>query len=140
MRELPDALTGTHRHEVTEADAATRWRNDLPVLATPVLLWLGELAAMDALGDYLEDDEMTVGLSHDASHLAATLVGEQVFLTAVLAHRHGNRLVFEVSGHDGIDEVLRGTHTRAVVSRSKFLARLAEKAEKVEKQSRPLSA
>jgi predicted thioesterase len=136
MRELPDTLTGTHRHQVTEADAATRWRNDLPVLATPVLLWLGELAAMQALGSYLQDDEMTVGLSHDASHLAATPVGEQVFVTAVLVQQRGNRLVFEVSAHDGVEEVLRGTHTRAVVSRSKFLARLAEKAGK---QPQPVS-
>lgn len=140
MRELPETLTGTHRHEVTEADLATQWRNDLPVLATPVLLWLGELAAMDALGSYLEDDEMTVGLSHDATHLAATLAGQQVFLTAELVQQEGKRLVFAVSGHDGVEEVLRGTHTRAIVSRSKFLARLAEKAGKAGAQAQPVGA
>src|SRR6185503_2924591 len=117
-----------YRHRVTEPDTARRWRNDLPVLATPVLLWLSEVTAMAALADYLEDDEMTVGLSHDSSHLAATPLGWEVSLTARLVERRGNKLVFEVSAHDGTDEVLRGIHTRAVVSRSKFLDRLASKA------------
>jgi len=116
-----------YRHRVTECDSAAQWRNDLPVLATPVLLWLSEVTAMEALAEYLEEDEMTVGLSHESSHLAATPVGQEVSLTAALVQRRGNRLVFEVSAHDGQDEVLRGTHTRAVISRTKFLLRLAEK-------------
>ena len=128
MRELPETISAGYRHRVTEPDTARRWRNDLPVLATPVLLWLSEVTAMAALADYLEDDEMTVGLSHDSSHLAATPLGWEVSLTARLVERRGNKLVFEVSAHDGTDEVLRGIHTRAVVSRSKFLDRLASKA------------
>lgn len=131
MRELPAGTTGSYRHQVVEADTATRWRNNLPVLATPVLLWLSELAAMDALADYLEPDEMTVGLSHDSRHIAASLAGQQVRLTAVLVEQQGRRLVFEVTGHDGLDEVLRGRHTRALVSRSGFLTRLADKAVRI---------
>ena len=128
MRELPEKVSARHQHRVAEQDTARHWRNDLPVLATPVLLWLSEVTAMAALADYLEDDEMTVGLSHDSSHLAATPVGWQVSLTARLVERRGNKLIFEVSAYDATHEVLRGTHTRALVSRSNFLARLADKA------------
>ena len=127
MRELPEVVAAGYRHQVTDSDTAARWRNDLPVLATPVLLWLSEITAMEALAEYLEDDEMSVGLSHESSHLAATPVGREVTLTAALVQRRGSRLTFEVSAHDGTDEVLRGTHTRAVISRTKFLLRLAEK-------------
>jgi fluoroacetyl-CoA thioesterase len=127
VRELPENVAAGYRHRVTEQDTASRWRNDLPVLATPVLLWLSEITAMEALAGFLEDGEMTVGLSHDSSHLAATPVGHEVSLTAVLVERRGNRLVFEVSAHDGVDVVLRGRHTRAVVARGNFLLRLAAK-------------
>ena len=128
MRELPETVAARYLHRVAEPDTARHWRNDLPVLATPVLLWLSEITAMAALADYLEEGEMTVGLSHDSSHLAATPLGWDVSLTARLVERRGNKLIFEVSAHDGADEVLRGRHTRAVVTRTKFLERLAEKA------------
>lgn len=125
MRELPDDLTARHGHVVTEQDTAARWGNDLPVLATPVLLWLGEITAMAALRDHLPDDEMTVGLSHDSSHLAPTPTGRTVEVTATLVRRQGSKLVFEVHAHDGVRAVLRGTHTRAVVRRADFISRLA---------------
>ncbi|GAA5084390.1 putative thioesterase [Thermocatellispora tengchongensis] len=127
MKALPSTLSASYTHEVTSRDTADQWRNDLPVLATPVLLWLGEITAMRALEGYLDEDEMTVGLSHDSSHLAPTPAGHEVHLTAVLRERDGARLTFDVHAHDGTDEILRGTHTRAVISRSRFLARLAAK-------------
>lgn len=126
MRDLPPLLYATHDHTVTDADTALHWRNELPVLATPVLLWLGEITAMAALSDHLEDGEMTVGLHHDSSHLAPTPPGRTVRLTATLRERTRNRLVFDVHGHDGVRDVLRGTHTRAVVDRAAFVAGLAE--------------
>ena len=127
MRDLPETLTGSHVHVVTPADTADNWGNDLPVLATPVLLWLGEVTAMNAVQEFLEDDEMTVGVSHDSSHLAPTLVGQEVRLTAVLRERRGSKLRFEVRAHDGETDVLHGVHTRAVVHRKAFLDRLADK-------------
>jgi predicted thioesterase len=125
MRELPEELSATHYHTVTDGDTAAHWRNDLPVLATPVLLWLGEITAMAAVRGHLDDGEMTVGLSHDSSHLAPTPPGRTVHLTASLRKRTGRRLVFDVHAHDGVHDVLRGTHTRAVVDRAEFLTKLA---------------
>ena len=59
---------------------------------------------------------------------ALTALARRDDVESRMVERRGNRLVFEVSAHDGTDEVLRGTHTRAVVLRSKFLDRLASKA------------
>jgi len=72
VRELPTTVEAMHEHRVSADDTAQHWGNDLPVLATPVLLWLGEVTAMRALADYLNDGEMTVGLAHDSAHLAPT--------------------------------------------------------------------
>lgn len=120
--------TGTLRHVVREQDGAAQWGNDVPVLATPVLLWLGEIAAMRAVDGALRAGEMTVGRSHDAEHLAATPVGWTVEVTAVLTAVAERSLHFSVQASDDEDLVYRGTHVRALVSQERFLQRLADKA------------
>ncbi|MER6693767.1 hypothetical protein ABT329_33035, partial [Streptomyces minutiscleroticus] len=63
-RPVFDSLIGrsaTRRHVVGPRDLATAWDNDVEVLATPVLLWLSEVTAMDVLGDHLTEGWMTVG-------------------------------------------------------------------------------
>jgi fluoroacetyl-CoA thioesterase len=127
VRELPATIEAMYEHRVSAGDTARHWGNDLPVLATPVLLWLGEVTAMRALADYLNDGEMTVGLAHDSAHLAPTPAGQLVKITARLRERTGRTLVFDVEGRDDHEIILRGTHTRAVVNRTRFLARLANK-------------
>jgi fluoroacetyl-CoA thioesterase len=114
-------------HLVSERDGAAAWGNDLPVLATPVLLWLGEIACMRAFEPHVGEDEMTLGVAHDAEHLAPTPVGHRVLIRARLAAVDGRRLRFEVEAEDGLEVVYRGTHDRAIVSRSRFGGRVAQK-------------
>lgn len=118
----PTSATSRLTHQVTARDSATSWGNDVPVLATPVLLWLSEITAMQAVEQYLEPDEMTVGLAHESRHLAPTPVGMRVRLTATLTEQRGRKLVFDVRGYDDEDLVLEGRHTRAVVHRATFLS------------------
>jgi fluoroacetyl-CoA thioesterase len=112
-------------HTVGEEDSAARWGNDVPVLATPVLLWLGEIASMRAIEDGLEPDEMSVGTAHDAAHLAPTPVGATVSVEAELVAVDRKLLRFSVEGRDERGTVYRGTHERAVVSASRFRERVA---------------
>jgi fluoroacetyl-CoA thioesterase len=123
-------VSATHQltHQVADADSAANWGNDLPVLATPVLLWLSELTAMRAVEQYLDEGEMTVGLAHDSSHRAPTPVGMRVRITATLVEHRGRKLVFAVQGHDDKDLVFDGRHTRAVVRRSEFVESVNTKA------------
>jgi fluoroacetyl-CoA thioesterase len=111
---------GELEHEVREPDLATAFANDVPVLATPVLLWLAELAAMRAIEDDLEPGAMTVGVAHRARHLAATPRGLTVTVTARLIEVDGGRLRFEVSGRDESEEVLTGEHDRFLVEAERF--------------------
>ncbi|SPJ41438.1 hypothetical protein CHUV2995_02252 [Corynebacterium diphtheriae subsp. lausannense] len=59
----------TIEYSVEEKDLATNWRNDLPVVSTPVLVWLCEIAAMDELSHSLGVDIFTVGFSHECKHV-----------------------------------------------------------------------
>lgn len=129
MRPLPIGSQAVHQHVVQPSDTAAEWGNELPVLATPVLLWLAEITAMRALETALEDGEMTVGYQHtDAQHLAATPAGWTVTLHATLVAADGKLLTFEIEARDAHDVVYRGTHVRAVVDRDRFLARFEKKA------------
>lgn len=117
-------LKGVLVHQVRESDLATSWRNDLPVLATPVLLWLAELACMRAIEDRLEPGQMTLGYSHDINHLAQTPAGWTVTLEAELEQIQGRYLTYRLDGRDGQDVILSGRHIRAIVDRSHFIAKL----------------
>lgn len=112
-------------HTVAEKDSATHWGNELPVLATPVLLWLSEIAAMKVIESALGDGDMTVGLAHDSSHLAPTPTGESVTVTATLTDVDKRSLTFDVSATDPAGSVLKGRHTRALVDRERFSQKIA---------------
>lgn len=120
--------TAVRSHTVRDADCATNWANDLPVLATPVLLWLGETTAMQVIESALADGEMSVGYAHtSAEHLAATPAGWTVTVTATLTRVDGRMLEFSIEASDTRDLIFRGTHVRAVIDRDRFIRRFDRK-------------
>jgi fluoroacetyl-CoA thioesterase len=129
MSRFAVGASAIREHTVRRQDCATHWSNDLPVLATPVLLWLGEVTAMQVIEEALDPAEMTVGCAHtNAEHLAATPQDWVVTVTATLTKADERMLEFAIAANDGDDLVYRGTHVRAVVDRERFLRRLARKA------------
>jgi predicted thioesterase len=127
MHDLDRGLSAELRHTVTSRDTADSWANELPVLATPVLLWLAEVTCMRAIDGRVADEDMTLGLSHDVTHLAPTPSGDVVLITATLEAIDGIKLVFRVEAHDSQDTILRGIHRRARVKRAPFIERVEHK-------------
>ncbi len=119
--------TATLTYTVQERDLAAHWQNNVEVLATPILLWLSELTCMKVVAGQLADDVMTLGTGHEMKHLAPTPLGYTIELTATLLQVEGHKLLFEVVGDDGHDQILRGRHERACVETQKFLTRVQEK-------------
>ena len=136
--QLETGLKGILTHRVEDSDLATNWRNDVPVLATPILLWLSELACMDAIDGCINDGEMTVGFKHEMSHLAPTPKNWIVQISAELVEIDGKMLIFEVVAHDGEECVLRGRHTRAIIAKTPFVERVQTKSEAMSLASRTL--
>ena len=126
--QLEIGLKGILTHRVEDSDLATNWRNDVPVLATPILLWLSELACMNAIYGCITDDEMTLGVKHEMSHLAPTPKGWIVQLSAELVKIDRKLLTFDVVANDDRECVLRGQHARAIVTKSPFMERVHAKA------------
>lgn len=127
--ELVDLIGCSHELTTTVSSdyTAAEWGNDLPVLATPILLWLSELAAMEVTDGRLGRDLISLGLSHDSAHLAPTPAGEEVTLRATLIAVGANKLSYRVRAHDRGGTVLEGTHVRGIVAHSTFTTNLDQR-------------
>jgi fluoroacetyl-CoA thioesterase len=97
------------------------------VFATSRMVALMELAAARVLRPHLLAGELSVGVTVDVIHTAATPPGATVTATAKYVGRDGKLFLFEVSAADNAGEVGRGTHKRAVVTTERLLAGAARR-------------
>ena len=97
---------------------------DLRVLATPSMIALMEEAAMRCVAPHIEDTQTTVGGHIAASHLKPTAHGRTITATATLTAVEGRKLQFTISASDEQGLIGEGEHTRFIVDREKFMARL----------------
>jgi predicted thioesterase len=100
-----------------------------PVLATPVLLGLFEMAAIAAMADRLSAGEGSVGTGASLKHLAATPLGQTVTITTRITGTEGKQISFELEAHDESEKIAVCSHDRFIVDVARFTGRLAKKAE-----------
>jgi fluoroacetyl-CoA thioesterase len=123
---MPAAGARSLSFEVTAQDTALALGSgDLPVLGTPRALAMLEAATVAAAAGLLGRDETTVGAEVTLQHRLPTPVGRKVTATAELAGRDGRLLTFRVQLLDGDQVAAEGEISRVIVSRERFLSRLA---------------
>ena len=81
-----------------------------------------ELAAARAMRAALSDGELSVGVSLDVSHLAATPIGVEVSAEATCVGQQGKLFVFERSARDAGADIGRGTHQRAIDAADRLIS------------------
>jgi fluoroacetyl-CoA thioesterase len=96
---------------------------DVPVLGTPRLVALMELAARTAAAADLPETATTVGAVISIEHLAPSPVGASVTATALVRERGERRIDFDVEARNDETGIVlgRGTHRRVVVNRASFV-------------------
>lgn len=104
--------------------AAALGSGDMDVFATPAMVALMENAAMNAVAPHLEQGQTTVGTQISTSHIKASALGATVSATATLTSVTGRQLTFDIVAHEGDRVIGEGTHTRFIVDRERFLAKL----------------
>jgi predicted thioesterase len=126
--------TGAAELIVQQADCASDLKvNNAPdetfpaVFATTRMIALMEMAGARVLKPFLQSGEMSVGVTVDIIHSAATPIGAKVTATATYRERDGKLFVFDVIAHDPAGEIGRGTHKRAIISRERLLAGAAKR-------------
>jgi predicted thioesterase len=100
------------------------------VYATPDLVRDIEHTCRELLLEHADPGEDSVGTSISITHLAPTLLGMQVEITATVAAVEGRKVTFEISAKDDLEPIGSGTHTRFVVDVGKTHERLKAKAAK----------
>jgi fluoroacetyl-CoA thioesterase len=121
MRPVPVGTKGTYEFVVAQADLAGTVEPTLPpVLATARMSLAMELAAINALKPFLDSGEMSVGVTVNVTHTAATPAGWKVRAEAEVTGGEGRRVEYVVRAFDEKEEIGTGTHTRAVLERAKF--------------------
>jgi predicted thioesterase len=128
MKEIKTGNKATAEVVVDESMLAVNvGSGSLEVFATPMMVMLMEKAACNCVGDYLENDETTVGTEMSVKHTSATPCGMKVRAEAVVTEVNGREIVFNVSAYDETGEIGNGTHRRFLVYGEKFTAKTKAK-------------
>lgn len=119
--------TASVPHQVTDADLArTLGTGEVPVLASSRLLTWAEGATCAAIDAYLDEAQTSVGTRLELQHDQPSPLDATVLVRAELTRVDGRLLVFEVlAEHDDGQVVGRGSVSRVVVDRERFLKRVA---------------
>lgn len=103
-------------------ELSTDPQDDFPeVFATSRMIALMELAAARLMKPVLEENELSVGVNVNVTHLAATPDNEQVKAVATFQGREGKLYQFKVELFDNGGIAGTGTHTRAVVKTERLV-------------------
>jgi fluoroacetyl-CoA thioesterase len=103
--------------------------------ATPSMILDIEHTCRELIIEHADAGEDSVGMEVAIKHLAPTLMGMTVEITARVATVEGRKVVFEVAVKDELDDVGAGTHTRFVVDKAKTFERLKAKAARLAARS-----
>jgi predicted thioesterase len=101
------------------------------VYATPRLVSDMEFTCRNLLLEHCDEAEDSVGTEIFLKHLAPTLEGSTVEITARITAVDGRKVVFEVAAKDEIEAISAGTHTRFIVDLARRIERLRAKAAKL---------
>jgi fluoroacetyl-CoA thioesterase len=121
---LKEGLEGEWVIETTRDMAAAHIADEgVLVYSTPAVVGHMERASVEAVRPYLDDDEFSLGVHVDISHIAGTKMGETVRACSKLVKVTGRRLTFSVEAHNDREKIGEGTHQRVVVKRDRLLGK-----------------
>jgi len=124
---LAPGLTTTREFAVDRERTIDFMGEEARVYATPMLVRDIEVTCRELLLAHLDPGEDSVGTRVEIDHLAATLLGMKVTITATLAELKGRAAIFDVSASDGLDTICRGRHARFIANVEQVKQRLLQK-------------
>jgi fluoroacetyl-CoA thioesterase len=127
---LKPGVSHTNRFTVDKDRTIGFMGDELRVYSTPMLVRDMEATCRDLLMQHSEDDEDSVGAHVSVDHMAATLLGMPIEVTATVVEVEGPRVTFEVEAKDPLDLAGKAKHVRFVINKTKQAERLRKKAER----------
>ena len=126
MKEIQLNAEASVSLEVTDDNTAVAaGSGSLRVLGTPFMIALMEKATCNAVHEFLEFGETTVGTCISVSHDKASGVGEIVTAFAKITAAEGRKITFSVYAENESGDVIgKGGIERFVVKSEKFLSKV----------------
>jgi predicted thioesterase len=124
---LQAGIAASRQFPVDAARTIDFMGEDARVYATPMLVRDIEVTCRELLLEHLDAGEDSVGTRVEIDHLAATLLGMNVTISATLAELKGRAAVFDVTATDGVDMICRGRHARFIANVEQVKQRLVQK-------------
>lgn len=126
MKEIQLNAEASVSFEVTDDNTAVAaGSGSLRVLGTPFMIALMEKATCNAVHEFLEFGETTVGTCISVSHDKASGVGEIVTAFAKITAAEGRKITFSVYAENESGDVIgKGVIERFVVKSEKFLSKV----------------
>ncbi|HXF05750.1 MAG TPA: thioesterase family protein [Blastocatellia bacterium] len=125
---IPVGASATKSWVVTKELTIARRDDRLPpVFATPMMIYLMEIASAEAIQSYLPEGWLSVGVLVNVKHLAPTPVGATVTARAEVIAVTDSSVTFAVEAYDGVEKIGEGTHVRVPVELERFLKRVRSK-------------
>jgi fluoroacetyl-CoA thioesterase len=126
--DMVPGLAGKSEMIVKEEDLVKQLGDiSVGVLSTPRLVQLLEVAAINAIQDFIPTNQVSLGTEVKIKHLSATPLGMKVTANALLKRIDKNRLFFLVDAFDEKEKVAEGEHERVLVSKDRFLQKVEKK-------------
>jgi fluoroacetyl-CoA thioesterase len=125
---IPIGASASKSVIVTRELTVAHFHPNMPeVYGTPLMIYLMEVAAADAIQKYLPEGWVSVGVLVDVKHLAPTPIGLTVTATAEVISIEDATVTFWVEAHDGTEKIGEGRHARAPVHLERFAQRVEVK-------------
>ncbi len=104
------------------------------VLSTPSMIAEMEETCRLLLKEQVipESEWDSVGTIVDIKHLAATPVGAEVLLKAIVISIDGRRVMFNVEAQDKLEKIGEGRHERFIINVPRFRSKFNEKQKQLE--------
>ncbi len=128
---LRPGLSRVNRIEVDRDRTIGFMGEESRVYGTPYLVRDIEMTCRQLILDHGDAGEDSVGTDIAIKHLAPTLLGMAVEITATVTAVEGRKVSFEVLAKDNVEQICSGTHGRFVVVVGKTIERLKAKAAKL---------
>ncbi len=122
---------------VSSKHLAESFGNDgVPVLATPMLLDLMEIAADNAIRPVMPEDWISLGVSANLKHLKLTPEGFVIWAEAVVVAIDRQKIAFHIKVYDNLDLVGEAEHSRFCMPRQRLDDQIQDKRSRLSTRSR----
>lgn len=125
MAGLEVGLKGYAETMVDESNVASSVGSGLlDVFSTPSMIALMEKACKESVAPFLDEGQGTVGIRLEVDHLAATPIGQKVWVDSELIAVDKRILTFAVKARSEKEKIGEGIHKRCVILNDRFLEKM----------------